>query len=80
MPKMFFHLHECGTIIPDEEGRDVPDISIARELAIEAARAIMCAELADGRLCLGCHIEIVDETGGRLLFLPFRDMIEVTGL
>ncbi len=79
MQRMFFHLHECGTVTRDEEGRDLPDIESAERAAIEAAREIMCAEVARGHLCLDCHIEVVDEQGERLVFLPFADALVVTG-
>ena len=41
----FFNLHECGTVLEDEEGRELPDLDTARATAVADARAIMCAEV-----------------------------------
>lgn len=80
MPTFFLHLHECGDINLDEFGVNVADIMAARVVAVEAARDVMCAEVKEGRLCLSCHIEIMDAAGAMLTIVPFRDAIRVTGL
>lgn len=78
MGHYFFHLHECGTVTRDDEGQDMPDLAAARHHAEEAARAIMCAEVNGGDLCLSCHIEIEDRDSGEVTILPFRDAIQIT--
>lgn len=79
MPRYYLHLSECGTITPDVEGGNYPDLRHAREAAISGAREIMCAELAQGKLCLGCHVEIADDAGP-VEQIPFRELVTITGL
>ena len=78
--RVHLDLHECGTVIIDEAGCDLPDREAARHLAIRSARDIMCAELAEGRLCLSCRIDIRDADGRILEQVPFRSAVVITGL
>ena len=78
MPR-FFHLHECGTLLEDEEGIELPDLAAARRAAVQSARDIMSGEIAAGRLCLGCRIEVRDTQGVTVLELPFREAVEISG-
>lgn len=80
MARYFFNLHECGTVTVDEEGFEQPDLGAARIEALRAARDVMCAEVSEGRLCLGCCIEVVDVTGQVVMSVPFREAITITGL
>jgi hypothetical protein len=80
MARYFFHLHECGTITPDPEGRDFASLEAARDAAVEDARAIMSEEVGDGSLCLSCHIEITGARGECLERVMFRDVVDVKGL
>ncbi len=80
MPKLFFHLHECGTVVPDEEGVELESLADARLRAVREARAIMSSEVAAGRLCLTCHICVADAQGSTLLTVTFREALEITGL
>ncbi len=80
MPRYFFDLHECGEVVVDAEGCDARDPRAARELAMKSARSIMMAEVADGRLCLSCHIVIRDENRIAILEVPFREAIQLSGL
>ena len=70
MPRYFFHLNECGQVTRDEEGREIAIEADVRLLAIEEARTIMAAEVARGKLCLACHIEVEDESGARFVLRP----------
>ncbi len=80
MQKLFFHLHECGTVVIDEEGVEVESLENARVRAIREARSIMSSEVSAGKLCLSCHINIADAQGKTLLTVPFREALEITGL
>lgn len=80
VPRLFFHLHECGEATWDEEGSIVHDLETAREGALKSAREIMCAEIREGRLCLSCRIDIADADGKVLLVIPFTDAVKVSGL
>ena len=80
MPVYFFHLHECGTIIEDVDGVDVPDAAAARAVAIRAARDIMAGEIKDGKLCLSCSIVIESDDRTEIDRLLFKDAVKVVGL
>jgi hypothetical protein len=64
MARYFFNLHECGTLILDEEGREVIDSDQLHALAIKEARQLMSVEVARGELCLSCRIEVLDADRG----------------
>ncbi len=80
MARYFFHLHECGTVIRDEEGHDLVGIDAVRREATLAARALMAAEVQEGRLCLGCCIEVRDARGEVVLTMPFRSALTISQL
>jgi hypothetical protein len=80
MPRYRFDLHECGSVVADEEGRELPDIAAARVRATMEAREIMAAEVKQGRLCLSCHIEIMDEAGRPASKILFREALYISGL
>ena len=80
MDKYFFHLHECGSVIADPEGCDLPDLATARAKAVVEARHVMSAEVLEGRLCLGCCIVVADGFHNELLRLPFREAVAVSGI
>ena len=79
MSRFFFDLHECGRVLIDSEGVEMPDASAARVNAIHEARQIMADEVAHGRLCLACHIEVQDEARNAVLVVAFADAIVVSG-
>jgi hypothetical protein len=79
MGRLFFNLHECGRIFLDEEGAEMSDIGAARANAVHEARQIMAAEVLQGRLCLACHIEVVDNEKNALLVVAFSDAVIVSG-
>lgn len=80
MQRYFFTLNECDDRTIDEEGIRLPALADARARAVTQARAIMCAEIETGRLCLSCGIEIRDQAGDLLLYVPFKECVEVSGL
>ena len=77
MAQYLFHLHECGDIIEDEEGRELASAADALDQAIREARDLMAAEVASGKLCLGCHIEVVNAATGKAFSVPFRSAIKI---
>ena len=80
MTRYFFNLREYGRTIADDEGTLLPNVDAARDRAVVSARALMSADLVEGRLCLDCDIEVVDEVGRTAVKLPFADAVHVTGL
>ncbi len=80
MPRYFFHLHECGTVIRDEEGYELDGMDAVRREATRAARALMAAEVQEGRLCLGCCIEVRDDRSQVVMTVPFRSVLTISRL
>lgn len=76
----YFHLHECGRVYEDLEGRDLPDLESAMIRAIREARGFMASEVAAGHLCLGCHIEVEDRACHSRHVVRFRDVLRVDGI
>jgi antirestriction protein ArdC len=79
MARYFLNLHECGNVVTDDEGIERSSLAEVHQGAFAAAREIMCAELAHGRLCLSCHIEVQDEAGAVVMTVPFKDAVTITG-
>ena len=79
MARYYLHLHECGTLIPDEDGMELANDGAAHAEAIKAARDVMAGEVKEGRLCLGCCIVITDYAGTEVGRVPFREALIVTG-
>ena len=79
MKRYFFHLHACGDITTDAIGQDLVDMASALQTAIRKAWQVMAAEVAAGRLCLLCHIEIEDGVTGERTPVPFREALRITG-
>lgn len=79
MPLFYFNLHECGSIVEDEEGRVCEDAADARDKAFCEAREIMASEVKSGKLCLGCRMDVLDEKQALVLTVPFRDAIKISG-
>jgi hypothetical protein len=61
MPRYFFHLYECGTMIPEDEGRELSGPGSIRDIALREARDVMAGEVKAGSLCLSCRIEVMDD-------------------
>ena len=79
MTRYFFNLYECGRATIDEEGLLLATVPDAHHRAIEEARAIMCAEVREGRLCLNCNIEVVDAAGSVAVNVQFGDALTLSG-
>lgn len=80
MSLYYFDLHECGLVNPDTDGIEARDLEHVREIAVTSARDIMSAEIAAGRLCLSCHIDVLDEARQPVMRILFRDAVTITGL
>ncbi|HZF44102.1 MAG TPA: hypothetical protein VEZ48_11920 [Sphingomonadaceae bacterium] len=80
MTRFYFNLHECGHCTLDEEGVLLVNEGAARAQALAEARAIMSAEVAEGRLCLSCHIEVLGADGRSVVTVPFIEALAVSGL
>lgn len=79
MTRFHFHLHECGTVLEDEDGAELLNVEAARARAVSEAREIMSSEVRQGALCLGCCIVVTDTAGAEVLRVPFREAVVITG-
>lgn len=80
MTRFYFNLHECGHSTLDNEGVLLADVAAARDKAVAEARAIMSAEVFEGRLCLGSNIEVLGYNGELAVNVPFVEALTVSGL
>jgi hypothetical protein len=76
MPRFFFNLRD-DVSIEDCEGKELADVEMARQLAVQHARGMMSEDIKDGRLMLKDEIEVVDEAGRQVISLSFRDAIDI---
>lgn len=67
-------------MLQDTDGMDAEHLDAARDMALTAARDVMCGEISRGSLSLSSCIEIRDESHtivGRVLF---RDAVTISGI
>jgi hypothetical protein len=76
MPRYHFNLYNSVGFVPDEEGRELPDVETAREEALKGARAIIADDVLQGRLDLKGRLEVLDEDGVLVLAIPFTEAVE----
>lgn len=76
MALFFFDLHECGRVLIDEEGVNLPDLDTAYVNAVREARHILADEVKNGHLCLECHIKILGDERQVLKIVDFKDVID----
>ena len=77
MARFYFHLHD-DVDVPDNEGRELPDLEAARECATREARNCLAETIKEkGRLVLHRHIDIVDERGEVLETVRFGDTVQI---
>lgn len=80
MTRFYFNLHECGHSTLDNEGVLLADAAAARKKAVAEARAIMSAEVSEGRLCLSCKIEVLGDDGALAVNVQFVEALVVSGI
>jgi hypothetical protein len=62
------------------EGKDLPNLDAARQLALHQARFTLTENIKDsGRLNLDHRIDIEDKQGNVLATVHFRDVVTITG-
>ena len=63
MGRFYFHLKSAGVVIPDEEGQDLPSLSVAQREALSSARDLLANAIKAGRSELPESFVIADEEG-----------------
>jgi hypothetical protein len=77
MPRFYYHVRNGFGFAEDEEGVELADLEAAKQHAIEGARSLRSADVAEGELDLRGRIEITDAAGACVLVLPFRDALRI---
>ena len=77
MPRFYFHLHN-DIDVPDEEGKELPDLNGARIWA-ECQARMLIGQIAkeQGRVVLHHRIDIEDEYGLVGDTVWFRDVLQI---
>lgn len=77
MPHYFFDLVNGIGYVTDEEGRELPDLSAAREQAIREARSIMAEDVRSGQLDLTGRIMVRCGADQTLFESRFDEALEI---
>jgi hypothetical protein len=80
MPLFHLHVHNSHGDAEDDEGFELSSLAVAREKAVEGIRSLLSAEVTNGRFNLKGRIDISDPSGKRLLSVPFKEAVDVTGV
>lgn len=77
VPRFYFHLIN-DIDVPDNEGKVLADLAAAQHHAIQQARALMAAMIAEkGRLAFNHRIDIEDEAHVLVGSTSFRDAVTI---
>ena len=75
MSRFYFHLREGDTVIPDDEGQDLPDLSEALREAQLAARDLLAEAIRSGKERVPDAFVIADEAGRAIGTLPLAAVL-----
>lgn len=77
VPRFYFHLLN-DVDVPDEEGRELPDLEAARQFAAQSLRFTTAESLKEqGRIVLKHRIQIEDAEGNVLHTVRVSDVVQV---
>jgi hypothetical protein len=71
VPRYFFHVYD-DVVALDDEGLELENVTIARDSAVSAARALAAAQIMEqGKVNIRHRIDVEDEERRPVLTLPF---------
>jgi len=73
MPQFYFHIHEQGNLIPDEEGMILRDLNDAKQEASQSCLDLIRNRLHGYQRVDGLRIDIADARGTILDSVDVRD-------
>lgn len=77
VPRYFFDLHNDIDAI-DEEGREFSDLDAAKAYTLGEARQMIQASVSEtGRIDLGHHIDVRDDSGAIIYIMHFEDAVRI---
>jgi hypothetical protein len=77
--RFHFDLEDRLGFIPDEEGRELPNVEAARREALKGARSIISAGAEKGLIDLTGRILVRDDEGADVLTLSFDEAVSIEG-
>ena len=75
MPVYFFHLQSGDSVTDDNEGTELPDLQVAREYAVSAAKELLANAIRWGGREPPERVIVSDEQGGELLTVFVTDVL-----
>ena len=79
MPRYFFNVSLDDHLLPDPEGRELPDPDAAWETARRIALDAMSIDEGRPMDWRRCHVEVKDRDGEIVLEFPFREAVPDAG-
>jgi len=77
MARFYFNLREGNDLLLDPEGCVLPDLAAVADKAMRAARAMLSADVLEGRMSLDMRLDVADENGIVIHSLAFPQAIEI---
>jgi hypothetical protein len=77
MALYYFHLRDGSDVLLDPEGAELDGLDAARAQALRSARAILAAEVMEGRVPLHMRIDVEDIGGAIVHRLPFSEAVAI---
>jgi hypothetical protein len=74
MTRYYFHIHDHGALIPDDEGLELSGIGAARAECILSVNDLLLADRRSGRVS-STMVEIADGHGRMLDAMPVRRVL-----
>jgi len=79
MQRFYFNIRSEAGLLEDMEGTELPDLEAARVEAIEDARQLMSDAVRIGFDIASRSVEVRNEGGELVLFVPFAEAISRRG-
>lgn len=75
MARYYFHIHDSHGLVPDDEGRELPDLETVRRQALKGARSIISDDVMHGYVDMERRIEVMDDASAHVLAIPFDEVV-----
>jgi hypothetical protein len=75
MPRFYFHMRTDQDLVLDDEGIELPDIDVAKEDALKAAREIMARKIRYGSDDFPDAVVIFDQDGKEIASVALVDAL-----
>ncbi len=79
MPRYYFDFQNGAGFVPDEEGRELPDLEAVKRAALKGIRSVIAAEVEKGALDLTGTMTIRDGDHAEILVITFDEALTIRG-